>query len=112
MTAFLVNTVADLQGHPDADLRAEIFGLSIALNVVGLVLTLVFWYVFTLNFDNVGAVSEMLQEADPVFSQMKQRQAAKRHARWYYRLIFRKKGMNWVTVNFLPATLVFLCGAR
>ncbi len=108
VTASLVNTIAGFQHHSQFVLRREVFGLSIAINAAGLVLTIVFWYVFTLNFDNVGAVLDMLRDLDPIYLEMRRRQAERRHSHWYYHVIFRKKGMNWVVVNFLPAILVIL----
>jgi hypothetical protein len=108
VAASLVNTVAGLHDVTQQPLRREMFGLSIAIGAVGLFLALVFWYVFTLNFDNVGVDIDMLKAIDPFYETARSNQAARRHSHWYYRPIFRKKGMNWVVVNVLPVSIVVL----
>src|SRR5579859_1664661 len=61
VTAALVNTIASIKVGPGSSIRLEIFIMAIILGVAGFVLTLIFWYIFTLNFINVGV---LLQELD------------------------------------------------
>src|SRR5438105_3483791 len=61
VTASLINTVAGLSHSSHSALRPEIFGLTAALILAGLGFTLIFWYVFALNFDNIGTTIELLR---------------------------------------------------
>ena len=108
VTASLVDTVAELHRISQHALRREMFGLSLAITAVGVALTFAFWYVFTLNYDNVGAAIDILRAADPLYEEVMKNQATRRNSHWYFRLIFRRKGMNWIVVNVLPAAVVLL----
>jgi hypothetical protein len=107
VTASLINTVVGLSRSPHSALRPEIFGLTIAIILAGLSLTLIFWYVFTLNFDNIGITIERMK-VDPLYIKLLQDRAKKRQSHWYFRLIFQRKGMNWIITNGLPVGLIFL----
>ena len=61
VAATLVNTVAGTSHAVKSNVRGELFGITISIGLVGLALTLVFWYVMTLNFDNVGALMDDLK---------------------------------------------------
>ena len=81
--------------------------MTAALILAGLCLTLIFWYVFTLNYDNIGITMELLK-VDPLYLKLANEQAKKRNSHWYFRLVFKKRGMNWAIINMLPSGLIFL----
>jgi hypothetical protein len=107
VAASLINTIVGLSHSPHSVLRPEMFGLTMAIILAGLGLVLIFWYVFILNFDNIGITIAQLK-ADPLHVRLAHEQAEKRNSNWYFRLVFQKKGMNWVIVNGLPVGLIFL----
>jgi hypothetical protein len=107
VAASLVNTIVGLSHSSHSILRPEMFGLTAAIVLAGLGLVLIFWYVFTLNYDNIGITIARLK-ADPLHVQLAREQVKKRNSHWYFRLVFQKKGMNWVIVNGLPVGLIFL----
>ena len=106
VAATLINTVAKLT-HGSASLRPEMFGLTGSISLAGLILTLVFWYVLTLNYENVGALMNDLK-VDDIGLEVLRMRAQRRNDRWYFRIIFRKKGMNWVIAHVLPLIFLFL----
>ena len=114
VTVSLVSTVAGLTHSSSPSLRPEMFGLAISINVVGLALTLVFWYAFTLNFDNIGTLFDeldrILSDIDPNHVRMRitRERVRRRNNRWYFRIIFHRKSVNWVIVNMLPLGFLFL----
>jgi hypothetical protein len=107
VAASLANTLTSLSRSSNSALRSEMFGLTAALAITGLSLTLISWYIFTLNFDNIGGTMERLQ-ADPLFVKLMADRSEKRNSHWYFRAAFRKKGINWVVVNGLALSLLFL----
>jgi hypothetical protein len=107
VAASLVNTLAGLSRSSHTALRPEIFGLTAALAVTGFSLTLISWYIFALNYENIGSTIEQLR-ADPLYLKIVDDRAKKRNSHWYFRIIFRRKGMNWVVVNGLTFSLMFL----
>jgi len=102
VTASLINTVAGSSHDSRIPLLPEIFGLAIAINLAGPALTLVFWYVFKLNYENIGVVTDQLRSLDRLYVDTGHKEFERRNAHWYFRVLFRKKGMNWVIVNVLP----------
>jgi len=117
VTAALVNTIASIKVGPGSSIRLEIFIMAIILGVAGFVLTLIFWYIFTLNFINVGVLLQELDRAHAAINpnnirlRVKTEIAERRNHRWFYRVAFRRKGMNWIIVNALPAVFLFLWSA-
>lgn len=116
VTASLVNSVANLSRAADISLRREVFGLAIAINVIGVILTFVFWYVLWLNFLSVGASMDELtsvmnrRSADNIRARVWAARYRRRNNNWIYRVLFRKKGMNWMVTNVLPViTLILWC---
>ena len=107
VAATLVNTVAGASHTVKSSVRGELFGITISIGLVGIVLTLVFWYVMTLNFDNVGALMDDLK-IDQTGLRVLNKRVERRGTRWYFRILFRKKGMNWVISNVLPFIFLFL----
>jgi hypothetical protein len=107
VAASLVNTLAGLSHSSHSALRPGMFGLAAAIVLAGLGLVVIFWYIFTLNFDNIGVTIVQLR-ADPLYVRLAHEQAKKRNSHWYFRLVFQKKGMNWTIVNGLPIGLIFL----
>jgi hypothetical protein len=95
VAASLANTLTSLSRSSNSALRSEMFGLTAALAITGLSLTVISWYIFTLNFDNIGGTMERLR-ADPLFVKLMLDRSKKRNSHWYFRTVFRKKGMNWI----------------
>jgi hypothetical protein len=91
VAASLINTSTGLSRSPHPSLRPEIFGLTATLIVAGLGLTLISWYIFTLNFDSIGITMELLK-ADPLYFKLMDTRARRRNSRWQFRVIFRKRG--------------------
>jgi hypothetical protein len=111
--ASLINTTASLRPLDQADVRAEMFSMSIVFILAGLGLTTIFWYIFRLNFDNIGASLELLRESSSIYAVLHQKQSERRRSRRYLPRTFNVRGMNWVTVNCLTAGLMviwFLAG--
>jgi hypothetical protein len=106
--ASLINTVTNLTRPAELDLRGEIFGLSIAIILAGLGLTLLFWYIFRLNFDNIGAALDMIRTTDSIYRTAARKQSERRHNHRYFPMVFRKKGMNWITINVLSLGFMLL----
>jgi hypothetical protein len=106
--ASLINTVTNLTRPAELDVRGEIFALSIAISLAGLGSTLLFWYIFRLNFDNIGAALDMLRSTESIYGKAARRQSDRRHGHRYFPIIFRKKGMNWITINVLSLGFIFL----
>ncbi len=107
VAASLINTIAGLSHSSYAALRDEIFGLILTINLAGLALTLVFWYVFRLNFDNIGVYIEELKD-NPIHVKVSKKRAERKRAHRYSNLVFRKRDINWLVANTLPAGLFFL----
>lgn len=105
VTASLINTFAGPSRSSSKELRPEIFTLSLVLTTSGLCLTLISWYIFALNFHNIGITMDLL-EADPLYVKLRNIQAVKRESRRYFRKIFRRKGMNWIIINGLSTGLI------
>jgi hypothetical protein len=110
VSASLVNNLAEHSRSSNLALQPEIFGLTVALIIAGIGLTLIFWYVFSLNYDNIGITMELLR-ADPLYMKIAHMQSKKRQSRWYFRILFRRRGMNWAIINGLSVGLIFLWGA-
>ena len=114
ITASLVNSVAGISDATQPSLRQEVFGLAIAINAVGVLLTFVFWYVLWLNFISVGASMDELtslmnqRSDDNIRARVHARRYGRRNKSWIYRVLFRKKGMNWMVTNALPVITLFL----
>jgi hypothetical protein len=114
VTASLVNSVANLSHAAETSLRREVFGLAVAINVIGVILTAVFWYVLWMNFLSVGASMDELtsvmnrRSADNIRARVWATRYRRRNDNWIYRVIFRKKGMNWMVTNVLPVTILTL----
>ena len=114
ITASLVNSVAGLSHASQSSLRQEVFGLAIAINVVGVILTIVFWYVLWLNFIGVGASMDELTSVmnrrndDNIRARIYARRSERRNRSWIYRVFFGKKGMNWMVTKALPMIILFL----
>jgi hypothetical protein len=109
VAAAMTNTGAGLAHTAKSPVRPELFGMTISISLAGLALTLVFWYVLSLNFDNVGALMDELK-IDDLGLRVLRKRAERRNARWHFRIIFRGKGMNWVISNVLPLIFLFLWG--
>ncbi|HTZ22971.1 MAG TPA: hypothetical protein VMC83_03160 [Streptosporangiaceae bacterium] len=114
VTASLVNTVADLSHTAEPSLRPEVFGLAVAITLAGVALTLVFWYVFWLNFLSVGFAMDELtaimnrRKTDNFRARIHAIRVQRRNANWFFRIVFRKRGMNWMITNVLPMIILFL----
>lgn len=107
--ASLINTIAGHLGSgATVSVRDYIFWLAIFVILGGLGLTIVFWYVFRLNFDNVGADLDMLRESHSVYALISERQSVRRHSHRFFPALFRRRGMNWVTVNCLTLGFILL----
>jgi hypothetical protein len=112
VTASLVNTLVGA-GDKNSHIKPEIFALALILSLAGLALALLFWYVFLLNFDNIGAVQQELNTTlgdseNNIWTSVRREQRRRRDDHWSYRLIFRRKGMNWIIVHALPVGAVIL----
>jgi hypothetical protein len=107
--ASLVNTVAGHQrSSAPVSVRDYIFWLAIFVILGGLGLTIVFWYVFRLNFDNVGADLDLLRESHSIYAMISDRQSVRRHSHKFFPALFRRRGINWVTVNCLALGFMLL----
>ena len=114
VTAALINTIANMKFGSAHPVRLEVFVLVMVMSVAGLLLTLIFWYVFTLNFITIGALTDELDrhmyQVNPKNVRLRIKAEVTEHRRchWFYRVAFRQKGMNWMVVNVLPAIFLFL----
>jgi hypothetical protein len=106
--ASLINATASLKSTGRVDVRAEMFSLSTVFILAGLGLTAIFWYIFRLNFDNIGASLELLRESSSIYAVLHQKQSERRRSRRYLPRTFNEHGMNWVTVNCLTAGLMVI----
>ena len=106
--ASLINATAGLSLPGQVDIRAEMFSMSIVFILAGLGLTSIFWYIFRLNFDNIGASLDLLRESSPLYAILHQRQSQRRSSRRYLPRTFNAHGINWVTVNCLTAGLMVI----
>jgi hypothetical protein len=99
--ASLVNAVSGMTSRAHGVLRAEIFSFALIIVLAGMGLSVVFWYVFRLNFDNIGASLDLLKNSQSIYGLIKRRQHERRRGRKYISAIFHKRGVNWATVNCL-----------
>jgi hypothetical protein len=105
VTAAVINTFAGFRPAQHL-LRAEVFGLAIALNLAGAALTLIFWYILSLNYRGVKILAARLKSLDEMYEQLDAKRREDRSEYWPYRAIFRR-GANDMINNILPLT-VFL----
>jgi hypothetical protein len=108
VVASLINTVSGLSKASHPALRPELIALCLVLTAAGFGFTLIFWYVFVLNFDNIGVTMDLLREVDPLYVKIATIGAKKRKSRWYFKIIFRRRGMNWIVINGISSGLIIL----
>lgn len=99
--ASLVSAVAGMTLASRAELRAEVFSFSLVIILAGLSLSVIFWYIFRLNFDDIGASLELIASTDSMYSLVRRKQAERRRAHKRLPALFSRRGKNWVTVNCL-----------
>lgn len=99
--ASLVNAVAGMTSLSRSELRAEVFAFSLIIILAGLSLSVIFWYIFRLNFDDIGASLDLISGSDSVYALVRRRQAERRRRHRHLPALFRRRGKNWVTVNCL-----------
>jgi hypothetical protein len=114
VAAALINTIANMKYGSVHTVRLEVFVLVMIMSVAGLLLAVIFWYVFTLNFITIGTLIDELDRKmyevnqNNVRLRIKAEITERRRSRWFYRVAFRQKGMNWMVVNVLPVIFLFL----
>jgi hypothetical protein len=117
VTASLINTMTSLSHRSESSLRWEVLGLASAITVAGIALTIIFWYVFWLNFLSLGSYQDELtaimnhQDSANFRSRIHSTRLERRNANWFYRILFRRKGMNWMVTNGLPGIILLLWSA-
>ena len=98
VAASLVNTLTGLSHPAAASLRREVFGLAIAIDIAGLTLTLVFWYVFRLNFLSIGTAMDELNsivnrlQVDNFRARIVARRNQRRNESWFSKCFSVEKG--------------------
>ncbi len=99
--ASLVSVVAGMTSPARLELRAEVFAFSLIIILAGFSLSVIFWYLFRLNFADVGASLELLKTSESIYSLVGRRQSERRREHKHLPALFRGRGKNWVTVNCL-----------
>jgi hypothetical protein len=106
VTAAVINTFAGFRSSQHL-LRAEVFGLAIALNLAGIALTLIFWYILGLNYRGVKILAARLRSLDEMYEQLDTKRREDRADYWPYRVIFHR-GANDIINNFLPFVILLI----
>jgi hypothetical protein len=114
VAASMLNTLANSSSGRHSP-HAEVLAIAIAIDVAGLSFSVVFWYVFRLNYENIGTIMEERNLAldrtygpDNYYAKVQADRQRRRNTRWYARIVFRGKGMNWIIVNVLPVGFIIL----
>jgi len=108
VTASLVNTFAGL--HPAQDIvRAEVFGLAMALDLAGLALTLIFWYTITISLRGSWVLIERLKELDEeLYADLARRREEDRSQLWFHRAVSRHMRGDDAIYHLLPLTVLII----
>jgi hypothetical protein len=105
VTATVVNTFAGLHSARHI-VRIEVFALAIALDLAGLVLTLIFWYILTLNYRGLKVLVGRLKDLDKMYADLDKARREDRSKYLYFRTVFHKTGANDTINNVLPLTIL------
>jgi hypothetical protein len=90
--------------------RAEVFGLAISLDLAGLALTLIFWFIFNMNSNGLAILTERLGTLDEMYADLNKEWQEERLRHWYSPIL-HQHGSNRTVKNFLPPIiLLFWCG--
>lgn len=57
--------------------------------------------------DELNSIVNRLQ-VDNFRARIVARRNQRRNESWFFRMLFRRKGMNWMVANILPAIILFL----
>jgi hypothetical protein len=90
--------------------RAEVFGLAVSLDLAGLALTLIFWFIFNMNSNGLAILTERLRALDGMYADLSKKWQEERLSHWYSRIL-HPHGSNRTVKNFLPPrhSLVLVC---
>lgn len=106
VTAAVINTFAGFRPSQHL-LRTEVFGLAIALNLAGIALTLIFWYILNLNYRGVKIIAAQLKNLDKMYEEVDEKRHKDRVEYWPYSAIFHR-GVNDTINNLLPLTIFLI----
>jgi len=89
--------------------RVEVFGLAVSLDLAGLALTLIFWFIFNMNSNGLAILAERLRALDEMYADLNKKWQEERLRHWYSRIL-HSHGSNRTVKNFLPPViLMFWC---
>ncbi len=106
ITAAVINAFAGLRSTADLA-RTELFGLAIALDLFGVVLTAISWWIFTMNENGLAILTNQLKALDPMYTYLDRLRQEERSTHWYYRTILRRKAPNRA-IKMLVLPLILL----
>jgi hypothetical protein len=89
-------------------MRAEVFGLAISLDLAGVALTLMFWFIFNMNQNGIIILTGQLRKIDEIYRELDVIRRKERESHWYFRTIFRKSGPNIAIKNLLAPIILFI----
>lgn len=108
VSAAVSNTLAGLHSAHHL-VRLEVFGLAVSLDLAGLALTLIFWFIFNMNSSGLAILTERLRSLDEMYADLSMKWQEERLRHWYSRLL-HPHGSNRTVKNFLPPViLLFWC---
>lgn len=108
VSAATSNTLAGLHSAHHL-VRVEVFGLAISLDLAGLALTLIFWFIFNMNSSGLAILTERLRSLDEMYADLSRKWQEERLRYWYSPLL-HPHGSNRTVKNFLPPViLLFWC---
>ena len=83
--------------------------VQFVFDVVGIVITVALWHVFTLHADHIRLVSEELKNKDAaVYRYIHDLMAARRAGRFMQRRVFRGAGTKWIMSSFISGAILLI----
>lgn len=108
VSAAVSNTLAGLHSAHHL-VRVEVFCLAISLDLAGLALTLIFWFIFNMNANGLAILTERLKALDEMYADLSRKWQEERLRHWHSHLL-HPHGSNRTVKNFLPpVVLLFWC---
>lgn len=109
LIAIAAGVISALAGLPLSHraVRAEVFGLSVALILAGVSLTLIFWYILNVNHSGIKVMAKELKALDGLYKRLDELKKKERLNRWRFGGVPNRHGVYWI-INNLQTTAIFL----
>lgn len=105
ITAGVISALAGLHSA-HRTLRIEVFGLSLALGVAGIFLTLAFWHIVNINHNGIRVMTRELRNLDALYKRLDEQRQSERRDRVHFGTVLDRRGVYWVINNLQPAAIL------